>query len=155
MDLMVNGKGLLISLIFTSLSFTLQVAVSSGEPESVVVQKSNNSDTASDDGEKQSSSVQERPPAMKVYIDPDTGEFLEESPDVAVEELLIEETEEVSTSPEGLEMVESDIPGEGVMIDLKGRFRSYQNAVKDSDGNISIDCDDDPHISLNKNEKRK
>ena len=153
MKLMVKGKRLLLFLIFISLSFTLQGTVSSGEPESVVIQTSNNNDTESEGGAKKDTSVPEGPPAMKVYIDPETGEFLEGPPEIVPEELPIEEKEAVSTSPEGLEEVESDIPGGGVMIDLKGRFRSHQNAVKDSDGNISIECDDDPHISPNGNAK--
>jgi hypothetical protein len=32
------------------------------------------------------------------------------------------------------------MPGGGVMIDLKGRFRHYQTATKDANGNIIIRC---------------
>jgi len=151
MNLMVTGNRLVFFLILISLSFTNQGTLSSGELESVVTEISNSNDTVAGEGENKDTSVPKGPPAMKVHIDPLTGEFLEGTQEIVPEELPMGESETVITSPDYLEEVESDMPGGGVMIDLKGRFRSYQNAVKDKDGNVSIECDDDPLTSLNGN----
>ncbi len=140
-------------VIMSTYSLAIQDTVSSGKSESVVIETSHYNDTEAEGGEKKDASVPEGPPAMKVHIDPETGEFLEGPPDIAPEGIPIEK-DAVITSPEELEEVESDIPGGGVMIDLKGRFRNYQKAVKDSDGNTSIECDDAPHISPSGNAEK-
>jgi hypothetical protein len=75
---------------------------------------------------------------LKVYRDPETGEFLDSPPERLPAEIQRADEESISTSHEGLREV--DMPGGGVMIDLKGRFRHYQTATKDADGNIIIRC---------------
>ena len=77
---------------------------------------------------------------MKVYRDPETGEFLDSPPEEIPAEIQRADEETISTSHEGLEQREVDKPGGGVMMDLKGRFRHYQTATKDADGNITIHC---------------
>ena len=56
--------------------------------------------------------------------------------------------EGLSTSAEGLEVVPSPVPGGGVMIDLKGRFRSELTATLGPDGKVEIQhgpCDPGTH----------
>lgn len=50
------------------------------------------------------------------------------------------ETPSVNRSSEGLVQVQSSVPGGGVMVDLKGRFRNYVVATKKSDGTVAITC---------------
>ncbi len=49
-------------------------------------------------------------------------------------------TPSVNRSSEGLVQVQSSVPGGGVMVDLKGRFRNYVVATKKPDGAIAITC---------------
>jgi hypothetical protein len=83
------------------------------------------------------------PPAMKeginVYIDPQTGEFIQE-PRQGQEALKItpEIQNATSTSSEGLVEEISPIPGGGMMIDLKGRFQSPLIIIQDPSGKQKI-----------------
>jgi len=43
-------------------------------------------------------------------------------------------------SSQGLVQAQSSVPGGGVIVDLKGRFRSYVIATKNPDGTISMTC---------------
>jgi hypothetical protein len=92
------------------------------------------------DIEKESVSPPEGSSGMKVYIDPETGEFLDSPHEKLPSEMPEAAKEAISTSDEGLEERKVDKPGGGVMIDLKGRFRQHQTATQDDDGNISIRC---------------
>jgi hypothetical protein len=67
--------------------------------------------------------------ALRVYIDPETGEFT-----VPPEQ----EVAAASTSPQGLEEKPSPVPGGGTMVDLKGHFRSPLTATIDSNGQTKI-----------------
>jgi len=89
---------------------------------------------------------------MKVYIDPETGEFLDSPPEKIPAEIQRADEEAISTSHEGLEIREVDKPGGGVMMDLKGRFRQQQTATKDADGNITIRCTPEVHVPTKNNE---
>lgn len=67
-------------------------------------------------------------PGMKVYIDPETGEFLEQPPKGA------EPAEPMVTPSVALpepEQVESPEPGGGVMVDVKGRFQTPMTVTID------------------------
>lgn len=96
------------------------------------------------------------PPAgssgMKVYRDPETGEFLDSPPERLPAEIKRAEEQAISTSHEGLEQRKVDKPGGGVMMDLKGRFRHYQTATKDADGNITIRCTPNEPVLTENNE---
>jgi hypothetical protein len=76
---------------------------------------------------------------FKVYIDPETGEFITpEEAEVLPEKKLIPPAA-YSTSQEGLEESPSSVPGGGTMVDLKGRFQSPLTATIDSSGDIKIE----------------
>lgn len=72
---------------------------------------------------------------INVYIDPQTGEFIQE-PRQGQEALKItpEMQNATSTSSEGLVEEISPVPGGGVMIDLKGRFQSPLIITQDPAG---------------------
>lgn len=72
---------------------------------------------------------------LNVYIDPQTGEFIQE-PRPGQEALKItpEMQNATSTSSEGLVEEISPVPGGGVMIDLKGRFQSPLIITQDPAG---------------------
>lgn len=65
---------------------------------------------------------------MKVYIDPETGEFLEQPPKGAepmvTPSVALPEPEEVA----------SPVPGGGVMVDVKGRFQTPMTVTIDPQG---------------------
>jgi len=67
-------------------------------------------------------------PGMKVYIDPETGEFLEQPPTGA----------QPMASPSAVlpepEQVESPVPGGGVMFDVRDRFQTPLEVRMGSDG---------------------
>lgn len=65
---------------------------------------------------------------MKVYIDPETGEFLEQPPKGAepmvTPSVALPEPEEVA----------SPVPGGGTMVDVRGRFQTPLQVHMGSDG---------------------
>ncbi len=67
-------------------------------------------------------------PGMKVYIDPETGELLEQPP---------KGTQAMVTPSAALpepEQVESPVPGGGVMVDVRKRFQTPLQVRMGSDG---------------------
>ncbi len=76
--------------------------------------------------------------AMKVFIDPETGEFIASpSKEPSTDKKRVPEAA-YSTSHEGLVETPSETPGGGMMIDLQGRFRNPLTATRDKDGNLII-----------------
>ena len=79
-------------------------------------------------------SVPARTSGMKAYKDPETGEFTAPQSSNA----LSAHTLELNTSSEDL--VETQAPKGGIMINLQGRFRSFMSATKDTNGKLSVSC---------------
>jgi hypothetical protein len=71
-------------------------------------------------------------PGMRVYIDPKTGEPTAPPPGAAVESAPAVQ----QRSGEGL--VEEPAPGGGVMMDLKGRFKTPLVVTVDPDGRTHV-----------------
>jgi hypothetical protein len=81
---------------------------------------------------------------MRLYVDPATGEFLEEPLEGESVQMSAEEMAPFfSTSEVGL--VEEEAPGGGVMINLKGRFQQAFTARIDETGAVVYDCDRADH----------
>jgi hypothetical protein len=79
-------------------------------------------------------------PGMKVYIDPQTGEFVSEPPPNAGPlELSPAERNAFSSSHQGLIQVPGAVPGGGVKLDLQGRFQSPLTATVAPDGRVLIE----------------
>jgi hypothetical protein len=81
--------------------------------------------------------------ASRVYRDPVTGEFTVPPPEVKVPTAPVTVREATSTAPTPT-MKETAVEGGGTKLDLQGRFRSYVSATKDSEGKITVHCDDRP-----------
>ena len=75
--------------------------------------------------------------ALKVYIDPETGEFTTPPAKGAPTARTTAPPAAFSTSHEGLE--ERPAPGGGTMVDLKGRFRTPLTATIDGNGKTKIE----------------
>lgn len=85
-----------------------------------------------------SGSAPQKDPGMKIFVDPKTGKISRPSPQPALPEASqrsLQVTKE--PSPELFE-VPSPRSGGGVMIDLKGQFRSPLTATRDAAGKLSI-----------------
>ncbi len=76
-------------------------------------------------------------PGMRAYVDPETGELTVPPDDVRAAEAAAAAAA-FSTSHEGLVEVPSPVPGGGVMLDLKGRFRSPLTATLSADGKVTM-----------------
>jgi hypothetical protein len=76
--------------------------------------------------------------AMRVYIDPKTGEVVEPPAGAPAAELPKSQANALSTSVDRLEETPSPMPGGGVLLDLKGRFQSPLVATPGADGKITI-----------------
>jgi hypothetical protein len=132
---------LLIFLIILSISVSFQPVLFAQDTQTRPEVSEEVIDKSSQENiEKEPTTSSAGSAGMKVYIDPETGEFLDAPPEKKTAEIQRADEEAISTSHEGLEQREVDMPGGGVMIDLKGRFRHYQTATKDADGNIIIRC---------------
>jgi hypothetical protein len=107
---------------------------------------------ASKGGDAETSGVTEGTPGMKVYIDPKTGEFTKPPAGVSPGEAAAPLKDALSTSSEGLEATPSPVPGGGVMIDLKGRFRTPSTATRDAEGKLTIEHQRKPSDSGEKKE---
>jgi hypothetical protein len=77
---------------------------------------------------------------LRVYKDPQTGEFTEPPPNTSIATTTAPIERAFSRSHEGLLAVPSSMPGGGVRVDLQGRFRSHFVATKDADGKVSVRC---------------
>lgn len=77
-----------------------------------------------------------RAAGMRVYRDPQTGEFTDPPlPATApVERALNRSHEGLVATPN------TAVPNGGVKLDLQGRFRSYSIVTKDAEGNVSVRC---------------
>jgi hypothetical protein len=85
-----------------------------------------------------SASAPQKDPGMKIFVDPKTGKISKPAPQLELPEASqksLEITKE--PSPELFE-APSPRPGGGVMIDLKGQFRSPLKATRDAEGKLSI-----------------
>jgi hypothetical protein len=100
-------------------------------------QSPNTTDAQEQDNKNLTAGVESE--ALRVYIDPETGEFTAppEQENAAARKQALPEA--FSTSQEGLEEKPSPVPGGGTMVDLKGRFRSPLVATTDSNGKIKIE----------------
>lgn len=78
----------------------------------------------------------EKAAGIVVHIDPTTGEFLPEPPATGVAQPPATEAAK-APFPELYE-VASPTPGGGVMIDLKGRFRTPLVATIDAEGKVTL-----------------
>ena len=76
---------------------------------------------------------------MKVFIDPQTGAFLQEPPTTGTPlELSPEDRNRFSTSHQGLVEEQNPVPGGGVRLDLQGRFRNPLTVTIGPDGNVTM-----------------
>lgn len=76
--------------------------------------------------------------AQRAYIDPETGEFVnppEHETPVAIKSI---QPSALNTSTEPMEEESSPVPGGGVMIDLKGRFKNPIRATIEENGKTTI-----------------
>ena len=90
-----------------------------------------------------------------VHFDPATGKVVEPSIDSVPVEFPAEWQNALSTSAEGLVEVPSPVEGGGVMVDLRGRFRSAMVAVTDEDGNVTAPCVSDPEAQIQNSSREK
>ncbi len=76
---------------------------------------------------------------LRVYKDPQTGEFTDPPPADAT--TIAPVGRALNRSHEGLVAEPNTaVPGGGVRLDLQGRFRSHFIATKDADGKVSLRC---------------
>jgi len=90
-----------------------------------------------------------------VHFDPATGKIVEPSIDSAPVEFPADWQNALSTSAEGLVEEPSPVEGGGVMVDLRGRFRSAMVAVVDEDGKVTAPCVSDPEAQLQNSSREK
>jgi hypothetical protein len=134
-------RNLLICLIILFISVSFQPVLFAQDTQTTPeVSEEAIDGTSTENIEKEPISPPAKSSGLKVYIDPETGEFLDSPPEKMPAEIQRTDEEAISTSIEELEQREVDLPGGGVMMDLKGRFHQYQTATKDADGNITIRC---------------
>lgn len=146
-------RNLLICLIILFISVTIQPVLFAQDTQT----KPEATETATDESspeniEKESTSPPAGTSGMKVYKDPETGEFLDSPPETLPAEIQRTDEDAISTSHEGLEIIEVDKPGGGFIINLKGRFRQHQTATKDADGNVTIRCAPEVQVPTENNE---
>lgn len=80
---------------------------------------------------------------MMLYIDPETGEFVQAQPESYPVEMAYDDA--YSSSDWGL--VEESAPkGGGTMMSLQGRFLQTYAATVDGSGNLSAGCDQNKTI---------
>ena len=76
---------------------------------------------------------------VRVYKDPQTGEFAQ--PSSTDTSIAASVARSFSRSHVGLvEVLNTEVLGGGVKMDLQGRFRSHFIATKDADGKVSVRC---------------
>ena len=85
---------------------------------------------------------------LKTYRDQVTGERRSPAPGLVVPALTPTERNARSRSYEGLVQVQGATPEDGVMVDLRGRFRSSVVSVRQPDGSYAMKClDEVPHVA--------
>ena len=84
-----------------------------------------------------------------VHIDPVTGEFITPHADQAPQDYGKAVDEALSRSVEGLQAVPAPAGG-GKMFNLQGRFQNTYTAAIDTDGKLTIECDDDENTNSEK-----
>jgi hypothetical protein len=84
------------------------------------------------------SRVSGKTPRLKIYIDPNTGEISKPPPTPPSVQPRQQSFEAAKDSSAELRKTQSPRPGGGVMIDLKGHFRSSLKATRGADGKLSV-----------------
>ena len=79
---------------------------------------------------------------LRVYQDPDTGEFIEPPPGAESAE---PPSSSFSTSGAGLTEAASPVSGGGVMVEVGDRFMNGMTATVGSDGKTSVTCGQTDH----------
>ena len=111
---------ILLIILFISVSFQTVLSAQDTQTRPEVLEEATD-ENSPENIEKEPNSPPAGSSGMKVYIDPETGEFLDSPPERLPAEIQRADEEAISTSSEGLEIREVDKPGGGFMIDLKGR----------------------------------
>ncbi len=83
---------------------------------------------------------------MRVYMDPETGEFGVPPPDAGPEAAL--QLQPLSTPSEELVEVWGTTEAGGFTVELNGQFQKFLTVAPDTDGKISIRCADQ-HLDKN------
>ncbi len=78
---------------------------------------------------------------MRVYIDPETGEFGVPPPEAGPEAAL--QLQSLSTPSEELVEVPGTTPAGGFTLELNGQFQRDLIVTRDADGKISTRCLDE------------
>lgn len=89
-------------------------------------------------------------PGMMLYVDPDTGEFVEASSGSYPVEVAYDDA--LSNDDWGL-AEEAAPKGGGTMMNLQGRFMSTYTATVDESGVMKAECDLHPHIDATDSQK--
>jgi hypothetical protein len=87
---------------------------------------------------------------MMLYVDPDTGEFVEPTQGSFPVEVAYDDA--YSTDDWGL-VAEPAPKGGGTMMDLQGRFMNTFTATVDASGTVEAGCDIHKHVKLVDSEK--
>lgn len=77
--------------------------------------------------------------AQKAYVDPESGELAGPPTHDAPGSAQPGEASTLSNSADAMEEKPSPVPGGGVMIDMKNRFRSPISATIEHDGKLKIE----------------
>ncbi len=83
---------------------------------------------------------------MRVYIDPETGEFAAHPPEAALPEALpgtALQLQSLSAPSEELAEVPGTTEAGGFTVELNGQFQMDLTVTPDADGKISIRCAQD------------
>jgi hypothetical protein len=134
-------RRLLTSILALSASLAVGVPpAASAEPQQTGCEETRGplSTTAAKEADEKTAGISGGAGAMRVEIDPQTGEIVEPSAGVPAAEVPGSLEDAFRTSSEGLEETSSPVPGGGEMIDLRGRFRSPLAATQDAEGKLSI-----------------
>jgi hypothetical protein len=140
------GRGILLSIALVSawVAWMPQRARASDRDGTSVTKQISEGDSV-----KQSGARPEKAPAMKIYIDPETGNFSEPPTQPVPTESQKSFDASKELAPE-LRQVPSPRPGGGVMIDLKGRFRNPLTVNRRVDGKRTLGHSSEPANSSEK-----
>jgi hypothetical protein len=90
-------------------------------------------------GERPTDAVPGGVSGMMIYIDPQTGAILKEpAPGTVPLQLTPQLQNALSTSHQGLVETPSSVPGDGVKVDLQGRFQSPLFVTIDAAGKVKM-----------------